>query len=337
MILNTYQRPAFAGTLFQSRSISPAFRLLIACAAPMATLATSYGGADDEAVAISSKASTDYVRQRLADGSFQAESFAFAKGGLWKGTEGGTKDMLDFMDVAKTIAKPLADQGYFSARDPKKTKLLIMVYWGTTRTPENPTDSISSQNLEVASAAALAANHPQAAHFNPNDSMGPQQMAQSSTTSYAIRSPEQVDADNAMTSALAAVAAEDNQRSQLDAQNANMLGYDSLWDATAQSRGTALEYRQQDLINELEAHRYFVVLMAYDFQKMWREKKVKLVWETRFSVREQGNDFSKQLAGMAESAGRYFGQNSGKLVHTPLPEGHVEVGPIKTVPPESHN
>jgi hypothetical protein len=134
-----------------------------------------------------------------------------------------------------------------------------------------------------------------------------------------------------MTGALAAMAAEDRARTQLDAQNAGMLGYDTLWDANSLPNGTALESRRQDVLNELEARRYFVVLMAYDFQELWRHKRHKLLWETRFSVRERGNDMSRELAGMAASASRYFGQDSGKLIHAALPEGHVEVGPIKVL------
>jgi hypothetical protein len=34
---------------------------------------------------------------------------------------------------------------------------------------------------------------------------------------------------------------------------------------------------------------------------------------------------------MAATASQYFGKDSGKLIHKPLPEGHVEVGPIKEV------
>ncbi len=321
--------------VFGSKALKIRMMAVLVTAAFSASAA--FAGADDEAVAISARASSDYVRARLANGTIQPETFAFARGGVLNGTQAGTKDMLDFLDVAKTMARPLANQGYLSSRDPKTTRLLIMVYWGTTRTPENPTDSISNQNLATASAAALAANHSQQVHFNPNDSMAPQQMSQSSSTSYAIRSPDQVDTDNALTSALAAAAAEDNQRVQLDAQNASMLGYDSLLDTSEQARGTALEYRRQDLINELEEHRYFVVLMAYDFQLMWKEKKPKLLWETRFSVREKGNDFSKQLAAMTESASKFFGQNSGKLVRATLPEGHVKVGPIRTLTLDQHN
>ena len=311
--------------------------LLLACGAATTAVAPASGAEDADAVAISAKASSDYVRHRLADGSFRPETFAFGKGGVFRGTEGGAKDMLDFIDVANTLARPLANRGYLPGKDPTTTKLLVLVYWGTTRTPENSTNSIAGQNLEAANNAALAANHPQQAHFNPNDSMAPQQMAFTATAGYAIRSPEQVDLDNAVTGALAASAAEDEQRRLLDAQNASLLGYDASLADTAQTRGTALEYRQRDLIDELEYRRYFVVLMAYDFQLLRKERKHKLLWETRFSVREKNNDFSKQLAGMAECSSRYFGQNSGKPIHSTLPEGHVEIGPFKTLASDQRN
>ena len=303
----------------------------VAACALAGALGPAARAGDGDAVAISAKASGDYIRQRLPDGTFKPETFAFAQGGVLDGTEGGTKDVLDFMEVAKVMAGPLGSQGYLSSKDLKATRLLIVVYWGTTRTPEHATDSASNQNLASANAAALAANHQQVVRFNPNDSMAPAQIAQGSTSGYAIRSPGQIDLDNALTGALAASAAEDDQRAQLDALNANMLGYDSVWSGTAHVRGTAFEFRQRDLTEEIEARRYFVVLMAYDFQLMSRHKKAKLLWETRFSVREKTNDLSGQLTAMAASASRYFGRESGKLVHAPLPEGHVDMGPIKTL------
>lgn len=303
---------------------------LVACAAAIASEPAAPGEGTCEAVAISSRASSDYVRARLPDGSYQRETFAFANGGEWRGAQAGTKGMPGFMDVARVVARPLASQGYLSSTDPRSTRLLIMVYWGTTRTPEHTTDSAANQNLQLANAAALAAsNTPQIVRFNPGDTCAPLQMAQSSTASYAVRTPEQIDQDNALSGAMAAAAAEDNQRTQLDALNANMLGYDSWWTETAQYAGTPLEYRRRDLMDELESRRYFVVLLAYDFQKMWKEKKATLLWETRFSVREQGKDFSSVLGAMAATASSYFGRNSGKLIHTTAPEGRVEVGTIK--------
>jgi hypothetical protein len=306
--------------------------LLIACAATLAAGPVAFCEGDKAAVAISSKASVDYVRPQLPNGSFQAETFAFGNGGVWGGTaKDATIDRMDFMQVARTIAVPLASQGYVSSRDPKATKLLVMVYWGTTHTPEHATDSGASQNLEIASAAALAANHPQIVRNNPNDSCAPLTMAQSSTASYAVLTPAQVDLDNAMTAAMSAVAAEDHVRDLVDARNASMLGYDSAWDEAAGYRGTPLEFRRKELVDELEGKRYFVILMAYDFQMMWKEKKPKLLWETRYSIREQGNDFEKQLAAMTQDAASYFGRNSGGLIRKALPEGHVEIGEQKVL------
>jgi len=291
--------------------------------------APSASGSD--AIAIESKASKDYVRATDASGKPLAETFAFAKGGLWRGGEAGTKEPIDFMEVARTIAGPLASRNYISSRDPKTTKLLLVVYWGTTRVPDSATKSVAGENLQAASQAAMGANHPQPVRFNASDSCAPNQMAQTNSINYTVMTPDQIDTDNAMSAAMAMSASVEHQRNLVDEQNAMMLGYDSWWAETSQFKNSPQDYRRSDMLSELEARRYFVVLMAYDFQMLWKEKKPKLLWETRFSVREDGDDFGKHLAAMAGSAAAYFGQDSGKLVHKALPEGRVDVGEIKNL------
>jgi hypothetical protein len=299
---------------------------------------TGFADSDSAAVAISARASSDYGRPQLPNGTYAAETFAFGKGGVWAGaSKDATIDRLDFIDIAKTIAVPLANQNFVSSRDPKNTKLLIMVYWGTTHAPEHSTSSAASQNLQVASQAAMAANHVQLIRNNPNDSCAPMADSQTSATSYAIRSPDQIDLDNAMTGAMAAVAAEDHTREVMDARNASILGYDGEWDQAVAYKGTPLEFRRKELVNELEEGRYFVVLMAYDFQKMWKEKKPKLLWEARYSIRDRGNDFEKQLAAMTQEASQFFGRNTGGLVRKELPVGHVEIGEQKILAYGSQN
>ncbi len=306
--------------------------LKFALGALVALPLAAFGDGDAAAVAISSRASPDYVRPQQQNGTYQAETFAFGKGGVWEGAaKDETLDKVDFMEVARTIAVPLAAQGYVSSRDPKATRLLIMIYWGSTHAPEHSTNSIASQNLQIASAAAMAANNAQVAHFNPADSMAPPTMAQSAATGYAIRSPEQIDMDNAMTGAMAAVSAEEHARELTDARNASMLGYDTAWDEAVRYKGTPLDFRRKELADELEESRYFVVLMAYDFQMMWKEKKPKLLWETRYSIRNRGNDFEKQLAAMSGEASKYFGQDSGGLVRKALPMGRVDIGEQKVL------
>jgi hypothetical protein len=85
-----------------------------------------------------------------------------------------------------------------------------------------------------------------------------------------------------------------------------------------------------DMLNELEEDRYFVVLMAYDFQAM-KHKKSKLLWETHISIREPSNAFDERLLGMVSGAAGFFGRDSGGLKHLGLPAGKVLVGDVKSL------
>jgi hypothetical protein len=228
-------------------------------------------------LAVSSTVSDDYIRARLPDGSFQPEAYAFGKGGCYGGwLSDATIDHLRFLDVARTIAAPLAIQNYLPAKDPNQTKLLIMVYWGMTNgvadAPNGGSRSDLASFLDAQSAGTL-----------------------------------------------------------LDAQNAGMLGYESVRSESSKLRGTALEFRSLELMHELQHNRYFVVLMAYDFQLLWKQKKHKLLWVTRFSISERRNAFDRNLPTMALNASPYFGQSSNGLTHKPLPEGKVEIGELKSL------
>jgi hypothetical protein len=256
------------------------------------TWAFEFGGAND-ITAVSARASKDYVRTRQADGSYTPESYAFARGGLWQGAvSDATIDKLSFLDVAHTIALPLASQGYIPSKDPKATKLLIMVYWGTTRAPEHANESAEMQNLQIA----------------------------------------QTGSAEDFTAAMAAVAAENRQREQDDLLNVKMLGYDSWWEQTeGDHRGTALEMGRRDLISEIEENRYFVVLMAYDFQELWKKRKNILLWETRFSIRQRHHQFDKDLPVVAQYASQFFGQDTNGVVRKAVPLGQVDIGEIKSL------
>ena len=246
-----------------------AVAILLGCTATLtASAGLPVGG---EIVAVASKASDDYIRTKSANGSFQPETYAFGEGGTISGPYvNHSIDDLKFMDLARLIAIPLATQQYLPSHDPAQTKLLIMVYWGTTTgAREDP-----SLNLDPATPA----------------------------DGYVL----------------------DRQNVRL----APILGYDSAIADGFRYRGTALEFITKDLFEELAYNRYFVVLMAYDFQLMWREKKHKLLWETRFSISERGNAFDEQLPGMVLDASRYFGRDSHGLVHKTLPEGRVDLGEL---------
>jgi hypothetical protein len=242
---------------------------LLACAAALLASAP-LARAENGITAVYSRASDDYTRAAQPDGSLQSEGYAFGNGGYYSGAiKDNTIDNLGFRDIAHTLAAPLAAQNFVSATDPRKTKLLIMVYWGATIGPQD--------------------------FAQTNFSHGPD------FTGYELSGSLY---DMSMS------------------RNAGILGYTDAVNAT----GILRKRLADDLNDELSSSRYFVVLMAYDFQMMWKEKKHKLLWESRFSVREQGNDFTVALPAMAKYASHYFGQDSHGLLRTRVPDARIYVG-----------
>jgi hypothetical protein len=130
-------------------------------------------------------------------------------------------------------------------------------------------------------------------------------------------------------SALVMVNIQNRARDGTNRKNAGILGYDSKLKSVQALQLTAAHTSRQDIIDEIEANRYFVVLMAYDFRLMWKEKKAKLVWETRFSIQERGNEFDKQIAAMAQAASKYFGQQNDGLLRQTISEGQVKMDELK--------
>ena len=291
----------------------------------------------DLVAAVSARVSDDYVRKSQADGRPQDEFYAFGEGGHWTGaSKDASIDGLRFIDVARTIAGPLSDQNYLPTRDPKATKLLILVYWGKTRTPGSLDESEATRDLASADSLLASAKSSQAQKLISNAviPVSTGTLMQCGHIESTVDYEQQVDraqSEGSDSGALAVVSAENNSRDQLVAQNAMMLGFDGALRETVGLVGTPLEHRRTDLVQELEQGRYFVVLMAYDFQLVWKQKKHKLLWETRYSVPERGKRFDGYLLAMTQRASRYFGKNSSGLVRMDLPEGHVEVGDVKSL------
>jgi len=309
--------------------------LQLACAAMLAYPACARAVSVDDITTVASRTSDDYVRAKLSDGSVKPEFYAFGEGGQLTGITDATIKKLSFIDVARTIAGPLAAQNYVPTRDAGATKLLILVYWGRTNTPQRSDDSLASQQLQDASAAAANIKHAAdqqgvvtTSNLTPGGAMVCGHFAPQPTVADV---GDQIDSDNAFTGAMALAAAENRARDQANALNAQLLGFDSEWNASASYVGTPREFRRQDLVNELETSRYFVVLMAYDFQMMWKQKKHKLLWETRVSIRQQHHEFDKELLAMAQHASPFFGRDSHGLVRREVPQGRVDIGDIKLV------
>jgi hypothetical protein len=316
--------------------------LLLGCAPLLvqpALPADDYG----DITAVSSLVRYDYVRAKLPNGSFAPETYAFGEGGIMPGpVRDPSIDKLKFLDVARTLAEPLAGQSYLPTRDAKETKLLIMVYWGTTAGAGGASSSTAyqrmsaaSQSVSDASAALNAIPHPGGPLTRSSSVVRSSPFGPNVNQAVLMALIEQQAADSEADATMVQVALENDQRDKADLAKARLLGYNRTgMIQTDFGRGiqiTALKYRQQDLIDEIEDDRYFVVLLAYDFQQLWKQKKRVLLWETRYSIRQRHNEFDKVLVGMTQYASKYFGQDSQGLIRKPLPQGQVTAGEPKVV------
>ena len=281
-----------------------------------------------ELTAVSAQAADDYVRVKLADGSYQPETYTFGNGGRMAGSaRDDSIDKLTFLDVAKVIAGPLERMKFVPEkdRDPDKTKLLIMVYWGTTNGTRDSTEAFAFEAVQGVQTGEASVPPPAENPSASSHSTGGKPMDEAKITRAAQ--------EDAITSGLGTVSIEEKMRDESDLKTAMLLGYDTELNEMggADQAPTALKLHRQDLITEVEEDRYFVVLMAYDFDALWKHKKHKLLWVVRFSVRSRGTNFNEVLPAMVDQASDYFGQNTKGLLRQPLPEGRVEIGAVQSL------
>jgi hypothetical protein len=276
--------------------------------APTATRTSTghVGGAAQTAVF--SKVSNGYKRALNPDGSFQPETYILRSGGNFGGPRvDQTMDNLSFEYISSVIAGPLEAQDYMLSDDSSETELLIVVYWGVTVVPNDvmPKGTRASDMMRER-AANLAVERTGSSNADSNSP---------------ARQDNLVDAE-----------VDSNLEAHLDgrinAQSANILGYtDEIF------RTPPNDPYVKTLQDEIEQDRYYVVLLAYDYKEARKFGMHKLLWETRFSIPEPGNDFGKAFPLMTAIAAKYFGQNSNGLIHHNLGEGHVEVGEPKSLGP----
>ncbi len=270
------------------------FFIAVATAIPAASL--------NEFIAVTANASPGYARPADQEGRVRPESYVFTQG---KFLEGSTRDdglaRVSFNDVVRTLAPGLAKQNYFPTRDVASANLLIVVSWGSTVVENNPQrdrmiESLSGE-LKTYTNSIDASGHADTGPLNEMSDFF-QWTGENSDRAFA--------------------------------QNAFLLGYAG--DLKKVSAGMGLRTEQESAMRrELGEERYFVVLMAYDNQTFRREKRPKLLWTTRLSVRSPGNAFVEALPVLGQAGSHVFGRQMAGLEHLPanLREGRVSISPLK--------
>jgi hypothetical protein len=293
-------------------------------AAAMLVAGNALAGGASDIVAVYSSVSPAYVRVSKPGGGYEPETFAFGEGGeLGSPMSDLSLDSMHIADIARLMAPALAKQSYIPTDDPMKTDLLVMVYWGATAGTGNSAEHQVAQG-------SLLPPPPPPPKMQP---AGAGEMQGDPSTSgmgmrAAMFNAAHRDAENGLTEAVTMENFSNLKRDQQDIENAKILGYLPELNAAGGARATSVNLRREELVDELEEGRYFVVLMAYDFQLLRTRKQRKLLWEVRFSIRERGHDFGKDVAAMARNASKYFGRDSGGLQRDAY-DAKVDIGPIR--------
>jgi len=272
-------------------------------AAVLTGLAGTRAAAAELVATVNSTPYNGYARVKQADGTFKPESYILGQGRFLRGqTQDPSIEGVPFLKLVQTLAPYLARQNYLPARGPAQTDLIIVVHWGTTMPYDDSTYGTAVDSLQRAQTSDATAE----------------------------ASPGQQSSD--LTGALMEIQMENRQRSLADARNAALLGYQRDMDRYGDlARLSAFGSHYHDLVSEVEEDRYFVILAAYDYGAIAKEKKRKLLWITRVSINVRGNRFDEQMAGMFAIAAQYFGADTRGLVRQPVPEGKVKVGEPKVI------
>jgi len=259
--------------------------------------------AQEASIAASATAGSDYQRPRDATGALRPETYVFAEGQFLGGaTVDRGLEQTTFTQITRTLAVNLARQNYLPAHDLKSAQLVIMVHWGMTMVSEDLMKDINLQRAQEALATFSA-----------------EQEANGLADPTALNS-----ATSAMGMARQGVEHAVNR-------NAVLLGFARSLERERQQMMTSTA--EITMSNELNEERYFVILMAYDNQTRLKERKSRLMWVTRLSVRSPGNNFSEALPALARVGAEVFGRQVDGLVRVkaPLGRGTVTIGELEVL------
>ena len=286
----------------------------------------AFASEDSVITAVYAKLSNGYSRTKLPDGSYRRETYAISNGGYSPGlARDPSIDAMHFPTVAGLVAQHLARQNYFLAQDAGSAELLLVISWGKTI----PLNDGSYQNAQDQALTAMN----QVKSTTPATPQG--------RSADGIQSPAQAVNDaarEAMEGQLMQLQMFNRMRDQANEHNARLLGYmKEINSRSDMSRYAGAGTAFDDLVEDIESERYYVIINAYDFRTATQERKQKLLWSTRVSIQAQGNRFDASLMAMLANASRQFGQDSGHLIRQYQRVPRVDLGELKFlgVVPES--
>jgi hypothetical protein len=220
-------------------------------------------------------------------------------------------------------------QSYYPARKGMTADLLLVLYWGETRAFNGAPLQNAHANLSSALNMRTAAEN----KVKESELRGERQFSFDGIQSpdRSVRDAAQHEAESQLLQAHLF----EQMRLKSDEGTARLLGYvEEINRRNNSSRFAAGGDYFNELMNDLETPRYYVIVQAYDFQAAVNENRRKLLWTTRISIPASGSDFDRCLPAMMADASEYFGRDSGRLVRR-YRTGVVRLGELEVLGVES--
>ena len=303
--------------------VAPPLRLL--CVLLALTGASRLLG--DSRVAVRATADSEYVRQRTGNGEIKDQTYVFAEGRFFAGhVRDNTLEKTPFARVAKTLSSGLVAQHYFPSVELDDAELILIVHWGVTAVADNGYKMLAQTSPQSPNNDALQRGV--LGYLAAGDSLRGISPA-SDLNLLASRthfSEERELNRDAIFSEVERVSSDISM-----ASNARLLGFGETLQADRRSLfGTTEGQIARSMLSE---ERYFVIVLAYDCQVLFREHRLKRLWSTRLSLPSPGMNFSNGVVNMASVGAAFFGQDVEgiQIKRSKEPLKDADLGPVTVI------
>ena len=245
-------------------------------------------------VFIDSEASVSYNEKKESDNGASYETYVFIKGNFYGG-DISDKSLrnVTFEDVIGTVGESMKQRNFYPSASADQGDLLVVVHYGSTSVPQDLAELFGTEM---------------------DDPYGEQG----------------IDEDPVVNDTYF-----DDLKRLSDFGHKNQPGMNNskLGIGRALDRKNINTTEEFDLRVELEDERYFIILMAYDYEKLRTTKEQELLWTTRFSLPSIGTNFEDAYPALARAASSHYGTSLEKYAKssTHFGTGSVDIGELKTV------
>lgn len=234
-------------------------------------------------VVVHSQVSEDHLTKRAYDEEKESYTYQFMKGRFHGGNRADSSmEETTFQEIILDMAFHLQKQNFYPIPEKGKSDLLIVVHYGVTTIQESIDDMLGYTSLEDKTGTALGI----AQNAGADGKVTSTEMNSISDVAFVANSDIAVSEANEMSARY----------------QAKLIGMEKAFSELISPRE---EYELKYLLKD---ERYFVVLMAYDFQKL-QKGDPELLWSTRYSIRAKGQSFEDAIKDMNLVAADYFGKH----------------------------